>query len=280
MKDKILITGARGFIGNAVTKRLSALNIKYITIEGDIRSDATLRKINGEEIKCCIHLAGKTFVPESWEKPKDYYDINANGTLNVLEYCRIYSIKLIFISSYIYGEPEYLPIDEKHRICISNPYMLSKYIAEELCEFYADKFNVKCTILRLFNVFGKGQDKNFLIPSIIQQAISSDKIEVFDLNPRRDYVYIDDVVQAIICAVKFDGKFERFNIGCGKSYSVREVIAYIQEILCICKEVQCKETIRENEIKDTIANYDKAKKMLGWVPKIDLYEGLRKMLEV
>src|SRR5207237_1415928 len=146
-----------------------------------------------------IHLAGKSFVPDSWKDPQEFMRVNAEGTRNVLEFCRKNNIPLIFMSSYVYGIPVRLPIDENHPVTPSNPYAQSKYEAEKICIMYAEKYKIPVTIVRPFNIFGPNQPEHFLIPKIIQQAldVSSTRIELQDLSPRRDYIYMDDLLDAI-----------------------------------------------------------------------------------
>ena len=117
-----------------------------------------------------LHLAAKTFVPNSFKNPEIIYRENYLSMINILEYCRLNSIKkLIFLSSYVYGKPDYLPIDEKHKTHIENPYGRSKLHCESLCNSYAQDYGLDIIVLRPFNIFGNGQNKEFLFPTIINQ---------------------------------------------------------------------------------------------------------------
>src|SRR5207249_744087 len=118
-----------------------------------------------------------------------------------------------FLSSYLYGNPSSLPIPETAPLVATNPYALSKRLAEEACRFYADSFGTSITVLRLFNVYGKGQHKSFLIPTILEQVKCSEQIGVKDLTPKRDYVHINDVVGAILKAAEPRKGLNIFNIG-------------------------------------------------------------------
>jgi UDP-glucose 4-epimerase len=201
------------------------------------------------------------------------------GTLNVLELCRVRKSRLIFFSSYLYGHPEYQPIDEIHPISPFNPYAQSKILAEELCKAYSRDFQVPVVIFRPFNIYGPGQNNHFLIPSIILQ-FKTGKVELKDPRPKRDFIYISDVVEACVAALNYNQtNFEIFNIGYGKSYAISDVIDIIKFILkCDC-EIKYSNEIRENEVLDTICDNSKALLLLKWSPASSLEHGLKAMIE-
>jgi UDP-glucose 4-epimerase len=201
--------------------------------------------------------------------------------MNLLEIARIYDIKkFIFASTYVYGQPRYLPIDEKHPIQAINPYNRSKILGEELCKGYYYDYGLNCIILRPFNIYGTGQNKDFLIPSIIAE-LSSKKITLENPKPMRDYVYVDDVISAYIKAATYTGKgVEIFNIGSGVSYSVKEIA---NKIITLAQKknttISYTNKTRVNEIMNIVANNQKAKEQLKWQPKIDIDTGLLTMLK-
>jgi len=148
----------------------------------------------------------------------------------MLELCRINHAKMIFFSSYVYGHPQYQPIDENHPIQAFNPYSQTKVICESLCEGYNRDFKVPVIIFRPFNIYGTGQNPDFLIPTIIQQA-KSGKIVIKDDRPKRDYIHVEDIVKAIVAAIEAgntDNSIKTYNLGTGESYSVKE----IADIVC------------------------------------------------
>lgn len=168
----ILITGSRGFIGHALKPKLKDLHFDIIEVNsqnGGINNPKRFEGLLSQDITHVFHLAGKTFIPESWKTPANFFTTNVFGTQNVLEFCRKKKASLTFVSAYIYGNPEMLPIREDNAICPNNPYAQSKYLAEQLCQFYAREFDLKVNIIRPFNAYGIGQDKRFLIPSIINR---------------------------------------------------------------------------------------------------------------
>lgn len=229
--SKILVTGSTGFIGKHLIPSLRNAQYEIIeanSISGDIAEESTWRKF--PKVDVVIHLAGKSYVPASWTDPASFIGCNLMGTVAALNYCKMHDSRLIFISSYLYGNPLELPIPETAPLKATNPYALSKKLAEEACKFYSDSLGVNITILRPFNVYGAGQDENFLVPSIIRQVSSGKDIEIKDLEPKRDYIYINDLVDALVKAVSYSKKFDIFNIGSGKSHSVQELIHVIQNI--------------------------------------------------
>lgn len=276
---RILVTGATGFIGTHLVPKLC--DNKHDVVEassrsGDITDNTTWRGF--PKVEVVIHLAGRTYVPDSWADPGGFLKTNMLGTVAALDYCKNNDAKLIYLSSYLYGNPETLPISESAPLHANNPYSLSKKLAEEACKFYSDSFGVRITVFRPFNVYGPGQSELFLIPSIIRQTSLANAIRVKDLEPKRDYVFIDDLVGAIIKAVSFNQEFRVFNIGTGVSYSVAELIELIQEIkgsnlICISSEER-----RPDEIMDCRADISQAIKYLGWKPETDLESGLRKVI--
>ncbi|MCG6552786.1 MAG: NAD(P)-dependent oxidoreductase [Candidatus Magnetominusculus sp. LBB02] len=284
MEGVVLVTGSSGFVGRHLVSRLrqrGAIVVEFDITNGedaaDMKSFEHVRKVD-----TVVHLAARTFVPDAFENPASVYRENINATLNVLEYCRLNSInKIIYASSYVYGRPLSLPINEGHPTGIQNPYGRSKLISEALCRGYYEDYGVVPVIFRPFNIYGPGQHKDFLIPLLIRQCLSaSDTIVVKDLSPRRDYIYIDDVIEAYAYAV-FDYKCtvpEIFNIGTGVSYSVLEIISKIQKIAATNKRVISEGHERTNEIADCTADTGKIREAFGWAAKYDIDEGLRQTI--
>jgi nucleoside-diphosphate-sugar epimerase len=223
-------------------------------------------------------LAGKCTVQQSWETPVDYFQTNVVGTAKVLEFCRKNQIKLVYMSSYMYGVPEKLPISEQAKISVLNPYALSKYQGEELCEFYGRHYGLSYSIVRLFNLYGVEGNQLTLIEEIVRQISAGKAIQVKDLSPRRDYLYISDLLN-FLELVATDSSNEIYNLGSGISYSVAEVVSICQQVWGTNLEVICEEVNRKNEIPETVCDYSKAQKQLGWSPKISFQEGIKLMKE-
>lgn len=279
---KVAITGSSGFIGHYLVQEFRNLNIDLLLLDISTGIDVcdweAIKTIKGIDV--FIHLANLTYVPDSYLYPHRFYNVNYISTLNILELCRLNNSKMIYLSSYVYGNPNYVPIDEKHPIQGFNPYSRSKIICEQLCEGYSRDFNVPVVIFRPFNIYGKGQNGNFLIPSLIRQ-IDSGKIVVNDFRPKRDYIHVVDVVNAIVKAVfcKLPNPLETFNLGFGMSFSVQEVIDILKKYAGKDIEIECINNCRQNEVLNTVANIDKAKIKLGWEPHVNLENGLFEILK-
>jgi UDP-glucose 4-epimerase len=197
----------------------------------------------------------------------------------MLELCRLNNAKFIFVSSYVYGVPNYLPIDEKHNVNAFNPYAHTKLIGEQICEGYHNDFSVPVIILRPFNIFGKGQNEQFLIPSILKQA-STGRILLKDPRPKRDFLYIDDFLNVFLCLLEFSSEnLEIFNIGSGRSYSIENIVSQVQLLYGSEIKVQFTGETRKNEVLETSADITKANSLLGWEPIYDLSDGIKEILK-
>ena len=275
----IIVTGANGFIGNHLVRKLSNsdYHVKAICSSyGDLSDGNSWARLSSADV--VIHLAAKSSVPGSWECPPDFVQSNCLGTSLALEFCRLHHAKLIFLSSYMYGDAGTEPIPETAPVFAKNPYALTKQFSENLCEFYSNNFGVECFILRPFNVYGPEQSEAFLIPKIVCEARTLGQVHVKDLDPRRDFVYVDDLVEAIMKLIEYTGPHRTFNIGTGQSHSVRDVIHTVQSLLR-CPIVVTNENIRRpGEIMDSIANIELARRELEWVPRFSLYDGLSRII--
>jgi UDP-glucose 4-epimerase len=282
---KILVTGSAGFLGKYLIDRLRGESIEFI--EFDYRLNLNLLNLEVvmdlPPVDMVVHLAANTNSQEAFRKPYELYHDNILGTLNIMEYCRVKDVKkIVYSSSYVYGMPHYLPIDEKHPLEIKNPYGRSKLMSERIISAFSEDYNIDAFILRNFNIYGAGQNGQFIIPSIINQLFSeSESIILKDLSPKRDFVYVKDVIEAIwsCCRIKRLRGVNIFNLGIGKSYSVGEVLEMIFAITGRRKSVATLGIQRKNEVPDTIANSSNARKELDWQPRFYLYEGLTDMLK-
>jgi nucleoside-diphosphate-sugar epimerase len=274
----ILVTGANGFIGSHLVKALRAAGhavIGHSTCQGDI-ADCTL---SHRDVGHVFHLAARTFVPDSWSEPLSFYKVNLLGTVNILEFCRAHEASLTLISSYVYGQPARLPISEEEPLRAFNPYSHTKILAEQTALYYQQQFSVPVTIIRPFNAYGPGQDRRFLIPEILMQAIDPHQtaILVSDLRPRRDYIFVADLVDLLVrTAFRREGGI--FNAGSGSSWGVDQLVAIVNDLLATSKLVCAKGPTRPSEILDVVADISRARAEFGWEPRVPLRDGLRETL--
>lgn len=279
--SKILVTGYSGFIGQALCKVLYNEGHKLQLMNrarGDIADTKTFNSIEKVDHVFNLAVPSGSFVPQSWQNPDDFIRVSVQGTTNILEYCRRSGARLTHISSYLYGIPDKLPIAENAPIRLNNPYAFSKYLSEQVCEFYAKHFDINIVVIRGFNIYGPDQSQDFLIPRIVDQVLNGQEIVVEDVKPKRDFVFIDDLIKALLMTMSVTSGFEVINIGFGKSYSVGEVIEIIQEIAGTKLPIINKNKSRANEISDVVADISKAQEILGWTPEYSLRQGLQKII--
>jgi len=277
--DSIFVTGSLGFIGRKIIEKLSKSRVLTDSDNSkriDLRNIKEVLKIDSADV--VIHLAGK--IPKKELKWNDYFDNNVSGTLNILEYCIKKKVKkLIYVSSYVYGNPEYCPIDENHPVNPHSAYNESKYLAERLCKFYCDRTELNLTILRPFNIFGESMNEGFLLTNLINAVKTDKKITIVNKNSKRDFLYIDDFVDLILKIKDYNCKFEIFNVGTGVSFSFNDVIKKIEYITSKKLNLNYLEDDK-TFIGDIQADISKIKEKLNWKPKIEFEEGLKKILKV
>ncbi len=282
MQQKILITGASGFIGSHLTKTL--VNSDYVVhaFQGEIthKIELSLRP------DIVVHLAAISTNSPDPESTEHLYKVNVQGTKNILEFCASTKSKLIFISTIgVYGSPKYLPLDEQHPTNPTSAYAKSKLEGERLCRSHAEKNEVDCLILRLANVYGEGdQNSERLVPSILTGLINHERIVLTSPLPKRDFIFVEDVVKAIIASLNYfknktnsGNNGEIVNIGSGKSVSIGELIENFEKQAGYTFNIEYK-GLRKEEIMDIYTNVSKAWNILQWAPKTDVITGIKQVI--
>ena len=278
---KVIVSGSNGFLGHHVCELLEKREIEVIPL--DITNGFDLSKPETyEELPKAdhfIHLANMVYVPMSYEQPYLFYRINYMTTLNALEYCRRNGAHLIYASSYIYGAPQYLPVDENHPVCPFNPYAQTKVICEKMCEGYHRDFNVRVSILRPFNLYGTGQKGKLLIPEIIGQLKEGKKqIQLKAASPRRDYINVVDVAEAFVACINDTSNYGVYNVCSGESISVREITELINKHLKNKVEFVFSSSDRPNEVDESRGSCEKLMG-LGWKPSVSFEDGIIDILK-
>ena len=306
---KILITGGAGFIGSHLCERYirdghtvvcldnfmngNITNIRHLTsnrrfklINGDIRNFDLLEKI-APGIDIVFHLAAQIHVDRSVVEPKLTYEINVQGTQNILEVARTYDIeKVIHAStSEVYGSSIYSPMDESHPLNAPHPYGASKIAADRTCNAYIQTYGMDISVMRLFNIFGPRQkDAGYggVISIFTRRVLNNTPPIIYgDGLQTRDYTYVDDAVRAYDMVMRCNHKnAEPVNFGTGEALSI---LGLSNAIIGLCgKNGELKPVCiepRAGEVRNLICDFSKAKKLFGWEPKCALNEGLEKFIQ-
>ncbi len=314
MSDKILVTGADGFIGSHLVEALVAQGrdvrafVYYNSFGHNGWLDAAPEKIrsaidffpgdvrdpNGvrEAMKGCgavLNLAALIGIPFSYHSPDSYVDTNIKGALNLLQAARDAGVRrFVQIStSEVYGAAKFVPISEDHPLQGRSPYAATKIAADQLALSFYRSFATPVTVIRPFNVFGPRQSARAVIPTIITQVLAGrKKIKLGSLHPTRDYTFVTDTAAAMMLAadlnaVADDVLGEVINVGCNFEISIADIAKMIGEIIGVEMEIEAEDTRkrpRNSEVERLWADNTKAAKLLGWTPALAGKEGFREGL--
>ncbi len=303
---KFLVTGGAGFIGSHIVEtllkkkyfvrvldnftsgkkeNLSSLIDKIELIKGDIRSTATcLESTKG--IDFVLHQAALRSVAKSMNNPKEYNEVNINGTLNMLQASRDNKVKgFVFASSSsVYGDADIFPQKEGFIPQPISPYALTKLTAEHYCQIFSRQYGLPTVSLRYFNVFGPRQSLDdeyaVVIPKFITCMLQNESVPIYGSGKQsRDFTYVSNVVEAnILAARKANCNGGVFNIASGKDYSILELVKILNKIM----DKDIKPSFfkpRPGDVFRTLADLSKAKKILGFEPKINFLKGLNLTVE-
>lgn len=202
------------------------------------------------------------------------------GTLNLLEFARIKNIrKFIYVSTYVYGHPQYLPIDEKHIVKPHSPYNRSKLIAEGLCENYSHEFGIDIVTLRPFYVYGPNSRYRSFIPVVIRQIMKNGKVMLAGDQIKRDFLFVTDFLNFLEMILKvFPNSYNFYNVGYGMSYSLEEVAEKLAKLLGKKITVYSHNTPIP-DIPDMRADITKVSNAFNWIPSVDIDKGLRLIIK-
>ena len=307
---RALVTGAGGFIGSTLTEHLVREGadvrcfVRY-TSRGDlgflddvapeIREAVEIYTgdlVNPEAVQqaaagcdAILHLGALIPIPYSYRHPREYVSVNVEGTLNVLEAARRHSVARIVqvSSSEVYGTAQITPIPESHPLNPQSPYAATKVAADQLALTYWMSFETPVVVARPFNTYGPRQSARAVIPTIISQALTRDRIELGSLDPTRDFQFVEDTAAALAVCAEVEGiEGEVFNFGTGQEHVVRDVVAKVLELTGKDLPVVATDERRRppgSEVERLLADASKARRMLPWEPRTPFDVGLERTIE-
>jgi NAD dependent epimerase/dehydratase len=310
LDGRILVTGATGFIGSHLVEELlragnevrafahynsqgSTGNLEELDPSiteglevyfGDITDFESVRKATGG-CKYVFHLAALVAIPYSYLHPREFFETNVIGTLNVAQACLEEGcVRLVHTStSEVYGTAQFTPITEDHPIHCQSPYAASKAGADRVVESFNLSFDLPVVTLRPFNTFGPRQSPRAVIPAIIEQLMSADVVKLGNLDPRRDLTFVKDTVAGFVAASTAESVVgETINLGTGRSISVAELAQLLIDRMRPGAKVMqdpSRKRPASSEVGELVASAEKARLLLGWQPATSIEDGLAATVE-
>ncbi len=307
-KERVLVTGADGFIGSHLTEMLLAegYQVRALAqynsfsnwgwleglshpdleiVSGDVR-DAHYCKHITQGIDTVFHLAALIAIPYSYVAPDSYVDTNVKGTLNICQAAKENGVKKVLVTSTseVYGTAQYVPIDEKHPKQPQSPYSASKIGADAMALSFYNAFELPVVVVRPFNTYGPRQSARAIIPTIITQiANGATEIKLGDLTPTRDFNYVKDTCKGFIELSKCDAAIgKEVNIASNYEISMRDTLELIAEIMG--RKVSFIEDVQRirpkgSEVFRLWGDNSKIKSLTGFVPEFDIRRGLTETIE-
>jgi dTDP-glucose 4,6-dehydratase len=307
---RILVTGAGGFIGGHLVARLvrDGASVRALVhynsrnehgtldwLEPEVTSDVDvvlgeLRDIESvtratESVEVVMHLGAMIAIPYSYVNPRDFFEVNVLGTMNVLQAALAAGVRRVVhtSTSEVYGSAQTVPITEGHPLEPQSPYAASKVGADKLADAWHRSYELPVTVLRPFNTFGPHQSARAIIPTIISQALAGDTLRLGSLHPRRDLTYVEDTAAGFVAAAVAPGAVGRtIQLGTGHDVSVGDVVDVVGEILGKELHVEldpARVRPAKSEVQRLISDPQLAAGVLGWHAEVGLREGLERTVE-
>jgi len=301
---RVLVTGGAGFVGSNLVRRLLRDGARVTVlddlftgrldnlpasgfefVQGSVCDVAVVERLVGAH-EVIVHAAARNIVV-STRNPREDFETNIGGTLNVLLAARAASVRRVVYTSStsVYGNPRYLPINEDDRLQLLTPYSVSKLGGENYCMAFHESYGLPCTAVRYSNIFGPGQDPENPYCGVVAKFIESlfagqPPVIHGDGNQTRDFTYVDDAVEATLLAAVTDRAVgEVFNVGTGVETRVNELAAALIRITGVEVEPEHKDRRDIDNIRRRVVNIEKTRRTLRWVPEVTLEEGLRRTVE-
>lgn len=291
----ILVTGASGFVGSTLLRMAASGELegssRFTALAGDLRdSEAVQRSLRTTPPEAVIHLAAITFVPESFARPHETYEVNLHGTINLLESLSRMDFRGAFLyvsSGDVYGAVpvDALPITEQHLPKPRNPYAASKLAAEAYCYQLSQTSAMRVVIARPFNHIGPGQSERFVLPAMVKQILEIKRnrqpavIEAGNMDVTRDFSDVRDVVRAYVALLQKGVSGEAYNVCSGIERHVGEVLQQMLALAGVTASVNVdKHKIRPNEQTRHFGSNHKLRERTQWQPRIAFEQSLRDLL--
>jgi dTDP-glucose 4,6-dehydratase len=239
--------------------------------------------VNGIEL--VFHLGAQIAIPYSYVNPRDFFETNVLGSLNVAQAALAEGLDRVVhaSTSEVYGTAQSIPITEQHPLEPQSPYAASKLAADKLMDSFHRAFELPVTIVRPFNTFGPHQSARAIVPTIVTQALTGGALRLGALEPRRDLTYVTDTVGGFVAAAGADGVVGRtLQLGTGTDVSVRELVDLVGELLGRELAVELdSDRLRPaaSEVERLVSDPRLARELTGWAPQVDLRDGLAKTIE-
>jgi dTDP-glucose 4,6-dehydratase len=307
---RVLVTGAGGFIGAHLVERLvldgakPRAFVRYNSrndrgalewlpsdvlesvevVAGDLRDvESVTQAVVGMDV--VFHLGAQIAIPYSYVNPRDFFETNVLGSLNVAQASLAAGVSRLLhtSSSEVYGTAQVLPITEDHPLDVQSPYAASKLGADKLMEAYHRTYELPVTVVRPFNTYGPFQSARAVVPTILLQAIEGDRILLGSTDPRRDLTYVTDTVAGFVRVVEEPETIGlTLQLGTGQELSVREIVDVVAEIVGHPLRIE-QEPARVrpsgSEVMRLISNPERVRSLTGWRDDVDLREGLTRTLD-
>jgi dTDP-glucose 4,6-dehydratase len=310
MAERVLVTGAAGFIGSHLVERLvrDGYTVRAFVHYNALSSWGNLEKLRPDVLgqvevmsgdladsfmvdhavsDCSVvfHLGALIGIPYSYTAPAAYVATNVSGTLNVLQACRRHDVRRLLhtSTSEVYGTAQYVPIDEKHPLVGQSPYSASKIGADKLAESYWLSFKTPVVTVRPFNTYGPRQSARAVIPTIITQALSGEQVKLGATDTVRDFTYVEDTAAGFVAAARAPGvDGEVLNLGSGEAVTVGNLVERVSKILgkpLAVRQDPVRMRPTASEVGRLISNNDKARRLLDWTPAVELETGLARTVD-
>jgi len=296
---QLFVTGGAGFVGGQLARTLASDNDVTVLddlstgqrsrvpddatfVHGDVRDQRKLKQ-GVRDADVVFHQAGVVGVEASLEAPPRSNHVNTGATVQLLDYARRYDTRVVLASSAaVYGHPESTPITEDQPLEPTSPYGVDKLAVDHYARVFADQYDLPVVPLRYFNVYGPRTGPNpysAVVDTFVEQASADEPITVHGNGTQtRDFVHVDDVVQANVLAATTDAVGRAYNVGTGQSVSIRELAELIRES-ADAESVITHTEGRAGDIDHSEADLDRAREHLDYEPTITLQSGIRRLLE-